>query len=121
MPRHQTMQPGRGRVENAYYAWSADSAEFASVAQVAKFALKADRIVTQPPQGLEPTKKQIIWHLNSAFDVAERNSRGAPAADAAEAQFAGCADKATYALEATNAYYADELTGIGQGGQQGPV
>jgi hypothetical protein len=119
--RHQIMEPSCGRVPEAHYAWSADSATFADVTVRAQFALKADRLaVGSLPAKESPTDKDIqarLQKMSREYSVVEEIERSRPAPDAGTATWAGCADWAVYAREADEAFYAVEVGGKPKGSQ----
>jgi hypothetical protein len=116
MYRHKEMQSNRGRVQTADYAWSADKADFASVASIATFAYTADRLVEPPhPAPLEQQTaltRAAMDRLRDECEAAEKSARADAAQNAERAKFAGCADSAKYAMEAEVAYFAWKVKGL---------
>ncbi|GAO19262.1 hypothetical protein UVI_02062440 [Ustilaginoidea virens] len=110
--RHQELAGPLQRTEQAKYAWSAETAHFAVVAERAQYARKADGIVRDagPLDDGETTRQfATLARLRREFDAIEAGQRSKAAQDANEARFAGCADRAVYATEAKEARFAMEV------------
>jgi hypothetical protein len=105
-----------GRARIATYAWSAQTARFASVATTARVAIKADNKVspsaeymhllgpTLDARGLEAARSRLQAYERQ-FMKLESDMMGLAGNDADKAEFAGCADSAEFALDAERAMY----------------
>ena len=98
----------------AHYAWSAEEATFASISTHARFAQTADRIVKPPSMGKiisidMSTELTELQRLQTAFENIEGAQKAQGAQDAERAEFAGCADRAMYAVQAETACFAVEV------------
>lgn len=110
--RTQILDSPLGRAETAEYAWSAAKADFAIVSTHAKFAYRAERIVDSPHTYSDTLLNGVpdtLTKLQVEFENIEFGSRGKTVQDAELAKWAGCADTATYAMDALDAYFAVEV------------
>lgn len=119
MHKHHLLSSTLRPVPEAYYAWTADEADFAAISVQARFAYKADRLISTPKNCADFTDQALeevratMKSMGASYDHAEYSAKGMPAQTAGKAKFAGCVDWATYALQAEEAHYAFEVTGPG--------
>ncbi|KAL6362359.1 hypothetical protein LRP88_03638 [Fusarium phalaenopsidis] len=112
--RNSIVASTRGRVQMAHYAWSAEEATFASISTHARFAQTADRIVKPPSMGKivsadMSAELSELQRLQTAFENIEGAQKAQGAQDAERAEFAGCADRAMYAVQAEAACFVVEV------------
>ncbi|RTE81330.1 hypothetical protein BHE90_004116, partial [Fusarium euwallaceae] len=112
--RNSILSSTRERVQRAHYAWSAEEATFASICTHARFAQTADRIINPPSMGkivsVDMAAETVeLQRLQTAFENIEGAQKGQGAQDAEWAEFAGCADRAMYAVQAETACFAVEV------------
>ncbi|KAH7134610.1 hypothetical protein B0J13DRAFT_560776 [Dactylonectria estremocensis] len=117
MNRNTSMPSSLARIDEAFYAWSADDATFAAIAVQAHFAEKADRIIPPPPGGhsgaLDLGKQaELFQQLKKEFAGVENHHKAGVAQDAKRAKFAGCADMAVYACQAEEAHFSMSHMGV---------
>lgn len=100
-------------VSAAHCAWSADVAGFAVEAVQASYALTADRINPDLPVPRQhhmdrDTIQATIASMEAEYTLVEclRRAENGPVAERAE--FAGVTDTATFAIHATQAFFAFE-------------
>ncbi|TWU77225.1 hypothetical protein ED733_001091 [Metarhizium rileyi] len=116
LQRNQELASPADSAENAEYAWSAETAEFAAVSETARYALKANSLAggglveAAAAAGCWPEEAlAALGKLKDEFDSVEFEQRGSATRHARKSKFAGCADWALYAHEATTASFALEV------------